>query len=150
MRVTFGTEALITARKFHFLALVGRPRPDDGNNRNQGVDVLHIAHLAERDHGGAFDVMHGAGVAGGNELPNLRISPGFEKSEVRKGAFGLCNVPEGLLIIARRFNAGATVRSKFRPEGTINVGFLSRPFGTRSVLALYPTLKRWAIINNPS
>src|ERR1043166_1503283 len=67
--------SLITAGEFHFFAFVGRAGADDGDDGDEGVNVPHVAHFAEGDHGGAFDVMDSAGLAGGDEGPDLRIVP---------------------------------------------------------------------------
>src|SRR6266566_1656085 len=51
---------------------------------------MHVAHFTERDHGRTFDVVHGAGVAGGDEAPNGGIVPGTHgggKSHGRKSEF---------------------------------------------------------------
>src|SRR6266478_6728887 len=87
MWITHWAEFLITAGKFHFLALVGRAGTNHRDDGDQGVDVMHVAHFAERNHGRTFDVMHGPGVAVGDEAPNGGIIPGAHrggKSEFRR------------------------------------------------------------------
>jgi hypothetical protein len=58
-----------------------------------------------------------------------------------------------ILRIARRFNAGKYGVWHPSPEGTAEgwgVGLdFSRPFGTRTLLASNPALKRWAILDCP-
>src|SRR5438874_1872579 len=58
-----------------------------------------------------------------------------------------------ILRIARRFNAGKHPAGLTSPEGTaegLDLGSnLTRPFGTRDLLASSPTLKRWAILDCP-
>src|SRR2546426_2916586 len=58
-----------------------------------------------------------------------------------------------ILRIARRFNAGKHRAWHTSPEGTAEgfvVGLnLSRPFGTRDLLASRPASKRWAILDCP-
>jgi len=76
VRVADGAEALVTAGEFHFFAFVGGAGADDGDDGDEGVDVTRIAHFAEGNHGGAFDVMDSAGVAGGDELPDVGIVEG--------------------------------------------------------------------------
>src|SRR5689334_10612760 len=86
MWITNGAEALVTAGKFHFLALIRCAGANDGDNGNEGIDVAHIAHFAKRDHSRAFNVMHGAGAAAGDEIPDFGVVPrthGGWKSEVR-------------------------------------------------------------------
>src|SRR5207249_10409567 len=88
----------------------------------------------------------------------------FSGSAVRRGRRSArCVVPaclpkarrrqEGHLRIARRFNAGKHPARHTSPEGTAEgwgVGLdLSRPFGTRDLLAPNPALKRWAILACP-
>jgi len=64
--------------------------------------------------------------------------------------------PEGRLIIARRFNAGAGApRHSSVPSGTAEIRrgdwvHFSRAYGTGSDLPPYPALKRRATINRPS
>src|SRR5258708_33936310 len=86
MWIAHRAEFLITAGKFHFLALVGRAGTNHRDDSDQRVDIMHVAHFAERDHGRTFDVVHGASVADGDEAPNGRIVPGTHgrgKSEGR-------------------------------------------------------------------
>src|SRR5204863_685365 len=71
MGIANGAEALVAAGEFHFLAFVGGAGADDGDDGDEGVNVVDVAHFAEGDHGGAFDVVDGAGLAGGDELPDL-------------------------------------------------------------------------------
>ena len=56
--------------------------------------------------------------------------------------------------LAQRFNAGVSVRCGLSPggtaEGTGLVPEFSRPFGTWRFGALFPALKRWAILTCPS
>ena len=63
-------------------------------------------------------------------------------------------VPEGHVRIAQRFNAGESVRCSLSPGGTADGTALapefSRPFGTWPFVALFPALKRWAILTCPS
>ena len=88
MWIAHGAEALVTAREFHFFALVGSARADDGDDGDEGVDVAYITHLAQRNHGGAFDVVNGSGLAGGDERPDGGIIEGTEGGrKIRKRIF---------------------------------------------------------------
>jgi hypothetical protein len=67
---------------------------------------------------------------------------------MRPGGF----VPEGHLIIARRFNAGEARKGTLVPKGRLRtpVAF-SRPFGTDLLFGFaHPALKRRAILGGPS
>src|SRR5207247_913238 len=57
MRTMDRAEPLITAGKLHFFAFVRRAGTDDGNDRDEGIDILDVAHFAERNHGRAFDMV---------------------------------------------------------------------------------------------
>jgi len=76
VQIAHRTEALVTAGKLHFFTFVGSAGTNDGNDGDQGVDVAHVAHFAEGDHGGAFDVVHGASTAAGDEVPDPGIVEG--------------------------------------------------------------------------
>src|ERR1044071_7576834 len=86
MRVTHRTQSLITARKFHFLALVGCTGTNDRHNSDKSIDVLHVAHFAERDHGRAFNMMHSAGVARRDQAPDFGIIPGTHRGRKAWGS----------------------------------------------------------------
>ena len=75
-------DSLVTAGEFHFLVLVGRAGPNDRDDGDEGVNVVDVAHFTEGDHGGAFDVVDGAGVAVCNKGPDLGVVPRFESVEV--------------------------------------------------------------------
>ena len=73
VRVVNRAKPLVAAGKLHFLAFVGGAGADDGDDGDEGVNIAHVAHFAEGNHRGAFDVVNGAGVAGGDERPDLRV-----------------------------------------------------------------------------
>jgi hypothetical protein len=56
------------------------------------------------------------------------------------------------MVIAQRFNVGNERPKSISPEGTVDRMHLSsRPFGTGEYRTrAHPTLKRWAIVKNPS
>ena len=89
MRITNGTELLITTGELHLFAFVGCAWANDGNDGDEGIDVLNIAHFAEGDHGRTFDVMNGASGAARDQVPNSTVLPGFQSGEVdgRDGRF---------------------------------------------------------------
>src|SRR5882672_2618181 len=82
MGVMHGTETLVTAGELHLFAFVRRARTNHRDDRDERINVLDVAHLAQRDHGRAFNVMDRAGVAIGDHLPNLGIFPRFQRGEV--------------------------------------------------------------------
>jgi hypothetical protein len=63
-------------------------------------------------------------------------------------------VPEGLVRIAQRFNAGVADERRRVPKGRLNDGGrglpFSRPYGTYSLGTAFPALKRRAIVGSPS
>src|ERR1051326_7546085 len=75
MQIAHRAEALVPARKFHLLAFIGGARTNHRDDGDQRIDVMHVAHFAERDHRRAFNVMDGAGAAAGDEGPDLTIVP---------------------------------------------------------------------------
>jgi hypothetical protein len=87
MRIMHGAEALVTARELHLFAFVGRAGANHRNDGDESVDVPRVAHFAERDHGRAFDVMHGAGMTVGDQTPDLGIGPGFQGVEIEDGGW---------------------------------------------------------------
>src|SRR5206468_3347203 len=71
-------KALVAAGEFHFFVFVGGAGADDGDDGDQTIYVADVAHFAEGDHGVAFNVVDGAGVAVGDEVPDAGVSPGLE------------------------------------------------------------------------
>jgi hypothetical protein len=84
-------------------------------------------------------------------------------AELEKGSVGLCfykpGAPNGAFADGSNCGTFRRVRSKASgmppassvPEGRLRTLLaLSRPFGTRRIRALIPTLKRWAILKCPS
>jgi len=63
------------------------------------------------------------------------------------------SVPEGHLIVARRFIAGYPVNGTTRPVGTNELGLrantFKRPYGTPLPLTLDPAINRRATIKSP-
>ena len=75
MRIDNRLHALITPREGEFLSLVCRTGADDAHNRHQPVNFPHVTHPAKAGHGGAFDMMDGAGVAARNHFPHFGVLP---------------------------------------------------------------------------
>ena len=71
----------------------------------------------------------------------------FTASGMRLGGF----VPEGHLIIARRFNAGEARKGTLVPKGRLRIlDVFSHPFGTDLLFGFaHPALKRRAIFGGP-
>src|SRR2546421_9262181 len=91
MWIAHWTESLVAAGKLHLFAFIGSSGANDGDDGDQGIDIARMAHFAERNHGGTFDVVHGASVTGGVELPNLRIikkAGGGRKAKDRRSGRG--------------------------------------------------------------
>jgi hypothetical protein len=65
-------------------------------------------------------------------------------------------VPEGLSIVARRFNAGFCLVSSPVPSGTVEISlsvseiYFRRAYGTRIIPQVYPALKWRATVRGPS
>ena len=88
MGIVGWSKLLIAASELHLFVFVGCAGANDGNDSNEGINVPDIAHLAERNHSRAFDVMNGAGLAAGDKFPDAGVVPRFEGVEVNGGRRG--------------------------------------------------------------
>ena len=68
-------EAQGPAGKCGFAERVGGSGADHRYNGDEGVDVAAGAHFRQIRHGGALDVVHPPGVAGGNHFPHRVVIP---------------------------------------------------------------------------
>ncbi len=86
MRIGYRFKSLIAPRERQFLAFVGRARPDDADNGNERVNVLHVALATQASHGRTFNVMHRPRAAAGNHFPNRCILPRFKRLQIHADA----------------------------------------------------------------
>ena len=75
VRISHRLQALVAAREADFLLFVGRAGANHAYDRDQPIDIVHIAHAAEVHHGGALDMMNGARAPTRDHLPNGGIGP---------------------------------------------------------------------------
>jgi len=97
---------------------------------------------SERTGAQVFRAAHAAAEVG-ERLAQVQL----KVSGMRPGSF----VPEGHLIIARRFNAGKARKRTLVPKGRLRIPLaLNRPFGTGLLFWFgHPALKRRAILGSP-
>src|SRR5205085_9240724 len=79
-------KALVAAGETDFFIFIRSAGANHAHDRDEPINVPHIAHAAEANHGGAFDMMDAARAAAGDHLPNFRIFPRLQPFQVNSDA----------------------------------------------------------------
>src|SRR6266446_9545181 len=119
MRIAHRLKPLIAPREGQLLAFVGCAGPNDADNGNQAVNLIHVAHPAKAGHGRALDVVDGASIAAGDHLPDYRVSPRFKGIEVEGRGSLILNPNLSLTLNLFRF---FLIRIKRKRKRKIRIG----------------------------